>query len=236
VSAGLPGGGSNASTRADGDTDGTGGTDGLDGLDGLDAIVLAGGSSRRMGGIDKTALVVDGLPLLDRVLAALAEASAIVVVGPARPVRPVPGGSPVVWAREDPPGGGPVAALAVALPLVRAPFVALLAADLPFLTSAVVARLRAAAQAARTGDGTAADGALLVDPGGRDQLLAGVWRTSALRAAMPVEPGGVAVRAVLGRLRACRLLADARTCADCDTPADLTRLRASAHPARARRP
>jgi molybdopterin-guanine dinucleotide biosynthesis protein A len=202
----------------------------------MDAVVLAGGSARRLRGVDKTALVVDGLPLLDRVLMTLCDASAIVIVGPERPVRlPSPGrAAPVTWVWEDPPGGGPVAGLAAALPFVHAPFVALLAADLPFLTPAVVARLRAAAQsgpAALSGpeaQSGSVDGALLVDPDGREQLLAGVWRASALRAAMPDQPRGASVRSVLGRLPAARLPADARTCADCDTPADLARVRAVA--------
>ncbi|MGF7234209.1 MAG: molybdenum cofactor guanylyltransferase, partial [Frankia sp.] len=173
-------------------------------LDVMDAVVLAGGSARRMGGVDKTALVVGGSPLLDRVLAALTDATAVVVVGPRRPVRD---GARVTWVREDPPGGGPVAALAAALPLVTAPLVALVAADLPFLSAATVGRLRAAVTPVT---GAAVDGALLVDPGGRDQLLTGVWRTGALRAAIPAEPRGVALRTVLAGLRIARLPADAR--------------------------
>ena len=35
------------------------------------AIVLAGGASARLGGVDKTRLVLGGVPLLDRVLAVL---------------------------------------------------------------------------------------------------------------------------------------------------------------------
>jgi molybdopterin-guanine dinucleotide biosynthesis protein A len=76
----------------------------------FDAVILAGGSGRRLGGVDKGALVVAGLPLLDRVLLASAAARRTVVVGEPRPtVRSV------VWAREDPPGGGPLAGLAAGM-------------------------------------------------------------------------------------------------------------------------
>jgi len=59
----------------------------------FDAIVLTGGAASRLGGADKPALEVGGTTLLERVLAAVADAGRIVVVGPARPLsssRPVP--------------------------------------------------------------------------------------------------------------------------------------------------
>ena len=73
----------------------------------FDAVVLAGGSARRLGGADKPGLAVGGATMLDRVLAACADARTTVVVGPERTTaRPVRG------ARERPPGGGPVAVIA----------------------------------------------------------------------------------------------------------------------------
>ncbi|MEU5399582.1 DUF6457 domain-containing protein [Streptomyces sp. NPDC005963] len=74
--------------------------------DAFDAIVLAGGSAQRLGGADKPGLSVGGRTLLDRVLSASRGARRTVVVGGRRGTE-----RPVVWAREDPPGGGPVAAL-----------------------------------------------------------------------------------------------------------------------------
>ncbi|MFF6775602.1 DUF6457 domain-containing protein [Streptomyces sp. NPDC012637] len=71
-----------------------------------DAIVLAGGAARRLGGADKPGVRVGGRPLLDRVLAACRDAGRIVVVAEPRATA-----HPVEWAREEPPGGGPVAAL-----------------------------------------------------------------------------------------------------------------------------
>lgn len=185
--------------------------------DPYDAVILAGGAGRRMGGVDKPALELGGSTLLDRVIAAVPGADRVIVVGPQRPTSRA-----VVWTRESPPGEGPVAALAAALPHVGAPRVALLAADLPLLDAATVDRLLAAA----------GDGALLVDDTGRDQLLLGVWSSVVLRAAMPGQPAGARLGAVLGPLITTRVYAD-RTAgspapwSDVDTPEDLARLRGS---------
>ncbi|WP_430503309.1 molybdenum cofactor guanylyltransferase [Micromonospora trifolii] len=102
------------------------------------AVVLAGGAARRMGGVDKPALPVGGRPMRDRVLAAVSDATPRVLVGAA---DAVPSGVRVV--REDPPGGGPVAAAAAGLALLDADttLVALLAADLPLLTRAAIGDL-----------------------------------------------------------------------------------------------
>ena len=142
-------------------------------------------------------------------LLAVADADTVVVVGPERPtVRPV------AWAREDPPGGGPAAALAAGLAHVTAPAVVVLAADLPFLDAATVQALRAAAEGA--------DGALLVDGGGRDQVLTSAWSTDLLRAQASGDLAGAPLRALLRGLAPVRLPApDPRAVRDVDTPADL---------------
>ena len=128
-----------------------------------DALVLAGGDARRLGGVDKPALVVGDLTLLDRVLTACAGARRTVVVGPERPTC-----RPVTWCREDPPGGGPVPALRAGLEQVTAARVVLLAADLPFLTAEVVTSLVDRAPA-------------VLSDGLREQWLCGAWDTAALR-------------------------------------------------------
>ncbi len=188
-----------------------------------------------MGGVDKPAAVVGGQTLLDRVLEAVEAAGAVVVVGPARPVAT---GRRVRWTREDPPGGGPLAGIAAGLRLVAAPLVAVLAADLPFLTAEDLGRLRAAAIAAATGTGTGTavvtasgdgrrvDAAMLVDPTGRWQPLVAVWHTDALRRAMPAVPAGMPVRSLLAGRHVIGVPAGESTCLDCDTPADLAIARA----------
>jgi molybdenum cofactor guanylyltransferase len=69
------------------------------------AVVLAGGASRRFGA-DKLAAVLGHQTVLDHALAALPEAFTLIVVGPERPTA-----RPVTFTREQPPGGGPAAAL-----------------------------------------------------------------------------------------------------------------------------
>ncbi len=187
---------------------------------GCSALVLAGGAARRLGGRDKPAVVVGGTTLLDRVLAAVAGAGTerIVVVGPRRQLAAPPEGG-VWWCREDPPGGGPVAAIAAGLAVVATPFVAVLAADLPFLTGREIELLR------RGAEEPAAHAAVLVDPGGRRQYLAAVWRTARLRAALPADPVGRPVRGLFTDQVVTSVRADALACLDCDAPADVARAR-----------
>ncbi|MFE0187126.1 DUF6457 domain-containing protein [Streptomyces sp. NPDC058989] len=198
-----------------------------------DAIVLAGGAARRLGGADKPALSVGGRPLLDRVIAACPDAAITVVVGPGRPTARA-----VVRALEDPPGGGPLAALDAGLRHTTAPTVLVLSADLPFLTAATVRGLLAAATRTAAGGGpdgavTPPDGAMLQDTTGRDQPLVAAYRAASLRrelARVRAEHGtlaGLPLRAVLGRLALARV-PDATSTAsfDCDTWEDVSAARA----------
>ncbi|QMU73348.1 molybdenum cofactor guanylyltransferase [Streptacidiphilus sp. P02-A3a] len=183
-----------------------------------DAVVLAGGSARRLGGADKPGLPVGGLPMLDRVLTGCARAGRTVVVGPERAtVRPVR------WVREQPPGGGPVAAIAAALPQIGAATVLLLAADLPFFDAATAARLCAAV----TPEVAAA---VLVDADGREQPLAAAYRTDALRAALDQlpEPSGLPLRRLVGGLPTRQLPDREGAATDCDTWDALDHARARA--------
>jgi molybdopterin-guanine dinucleotide biosynthesis protein A len=143
---------------------------------GFAAIVLAGGAGRRLGGAAKPALPVAGHSMLDRVLHAVADAVPVVVVG--KQLAELPAG--VLTTVEQPPGSGPVAATAAGVALLPhdTADVALLAADLPFLTSQAIARLRHQLSASTV------DGVLYVDGDGRRQLLCGVWRAPSLRAAL----------------------------------------------------
>ncbi|MGK5632186.1 NTP transferase domain-containing protein [Streptomyces sp. URMC 123] len=195
------------------------------------AVVLAGGAARRLGGADKPALSVGGRPLLDRVLAACADAAETVVVGPRMPTA-----RPVRWAREDPPGGGPLAALGAGLRHVDAPLVAVLSADLPFVTAETLgALLGALTGPAADGDGPGGDdgldGVLLHDPDGRPQPLVAVYRTEPLRrevALLAAEHGRLAhlpLRLLLPELRL-GALTDALASFDCDTWEDLAAARA----------
>ena len=83
------------------------GTDDERATGGFCAVVLAGGTAARMGGVDKAAVELHGRTLLELALDALVDAAEVVVVAPA----PVPTSRPVTFVCEDPPRGGPVAGL-----------------------------------------------------------------------------------------------------------------------------
>ncbi|MFG3224462.1 molybdenum cofactor guanylyltransferase [Kitasatospora sp. NPDC048194] len=184
-----------------------------------DVIVPAGGAARRLGGADKPGLSVGGTTLLDRVLAACTGARTTVVVGPARPTAR----TGVRWTREQPPGGGPVAAVAAGLGLVTADTVLLLAADLPFLDRRTVDRLAGALDAA----GPTVAAAVLVDAGGRDQPLAAAYRTAPLRTALAAlgDPAGLPLRRLVGGLPRLPVADTDDVAHDCDTWEDLERAR-----------
>jgi molybdopterin-guanine dinucleotide biosynthesis protein A len=182
-----------------------------------DAIVLAGGAARRLGGADKPGLLVGGRTLLDAVLAGCAAAARRIVVGPPRE-----GPAGVLWCREDPPGGGPVAALAAGIAHARADTVVVLAADMPFAGAQVPGLVEAVA---------GHDGAVLVDAGGRDQPLAAAYRREALAArlaALPDGGAGVPVRVLVEGLDLARVADRSGAALDCDTWADVERARRAA--------
>ncbi|MGD9958657.1 molybdenum cofactor guanylyltransferase [Nocardioides sp.] len=144
------------------------------------AVILAGGTGRRVDGADKSAIDLDGRTLLQHTIAAVARATEIVVVGD-RVTAPMSLGSPVTFVREDPAYGGPAAALltGVAALAEGVDTVLVLAVDMPRVTSATVDRLLTAARER--------DGATLVDARGRQQLAMALL-TRPLRAMSP-QPG-----------------------------------------------
>jgi molybdopterin-guanine dinucleotide biosynthesis protein A len=183
------------------------------------AVVLAGGKAARLGGQAKPQLEVGGRSMLAAVLAAVDDAERRVVVGPPQPVPP-----DVLLVREEPPRGGPVAAVRAGLAAVDSHVVALLAGDLPFLSGRVIGQLR---------ERLTGDGVLVVDNTGRDQYLLSVWGTEVLRAALSGVSGPTSLRKVMAPLAVRRLRPDVAPgepppWLDCDTPADLARARAAA--------
>jgi molybdopterin-guanine dinucleotide biosynthesis protein A len=191
-------------------------------MSGFGAIVLAGGAGRRLGGVDKPALPVGGRSMLDRVLDAVSGAHPRVVVGR---VATVP--DDVIVTVEDPPGGGPVAAIAAGLAACDgvADRVAIVAADLPFLTRLALVFLEADVEFGKV------DGAVYVDEDGRRQLLCGMWRVRELRHAVDRlaerrELAGASMRELLAGLN----VGESRWTDrgpppwfDCDTDEDLRR-------------
>ncbi|MEU3931367.1 NTP transferase domain-containing protein [Streptomyces sp. NPDC029044] len=185
-----------------------------------DAVVLAGGAARRLGGADKPGVRVGGRPLLDRVLAACATARTTVVVAAPRPTA-----RPVTWAREDPPGGGPLAALDAGLRHTTAEHVVVLSADLPFLDETTVDRMLSTLRT------SGRDGVLLTDPGGRDQPLVAAYRAPRLREELALLAGrhgalaGLPLRRLTAELDLTRI-SDPVASFDCDTWDDIATARA----------
>lgn len=179
-----------------------------------DAVVLAGGAGSRMGGVVKADLRVRGRRLLDLVLDATGGARQVVVVGQVR----VPDG--VLRTMEDPPGQGPAAGLAAGLAALRAPapWVLVLACDLPGAQSAT-APLVAAAGAT----GPQVDGVCLRDDTGKDQWLLALYRAAALREALAGRDlSGASMRSVAAALRLRPVASpDPWAAADVDTWEDL---------------
>ncbi|MBS2963284.1 molybdenum cofactor guanylyltransferase [Actinocrinis puniceicyclus] len=197
----------------------------------MDVLILAGGASRRLRGADKPMVEIGGRTLLDRVIDACAEEAepgggSVVVVGPPRPTA-----RPVRWVREEPPGGGPVAAIAAGLTAGADPWVGVFAADLPFLTRETVHSLWMAAARARS----ACDGAVAVDAAGREQWLAAVYRREALASRLgPIGANaGFALRRVVHDLALVRLAQPGDAVLDCDTWEDVVTARRIADRGRA---
>jgi molybdenum cofactor guanylyltransferase len=158
----------------------------------LAAIVIAGGEARRFGA-DKLALRdAQGRSLLEVTVVGVAQvAEPVIVVGPERDLA-----NEVIWVREDPPGGGPCAALIAGLARVPddATHVAVLAGDAPSGGAAVSALRQVIDDAAA---------AVVTDASGREQPMTGVYAVPALKAAVAAYGAGrdMSIRQVLDDLR-----------------------------------
>jgi molybdenum cofactor guanylyltransferase len=157
---------------------------------------LAGGASQRFPP-DKLAQLVDGEPLLDRTLASLPEDFVVVVVGPARQVP-----RPVIFTSEDPPGGGPAAAMIAGLRRAlaeSADVIVVLPADAPLGGQAASTLL------GRLEDEPSTAAAVGIDVYGREQPLQLALRPAAARALLagagPGGAAGVSARRLLDALR-----------------------------------
>ncbi|WP_345762053.1 NTP transferase domain-containing protein [Diaminobutyricibacter sp. McL0608] len=182
----------------------------------VDAVILAGGRARRLGGLDKGALVFEGSTLVERALAAADGAAHRIVVGDAAPAS-VPPGVRVV--REEPVHSGPASAVmagvdALASAGSTATWALVIACDVVH-SAEVTGVLLAGADAHPD-----ADGFVPVDGDGHRQVLIGLYRVAALRAARDAI-GGVAdssMKRLLESLRLVEVAVGAGATADVDTP------------------
>ena len=181
-----------------------------------DAIIVAGGRASRLGGIDKTSLEFEGVPLIHRAFDAVKSAARICVVG--GDMLPLP--ARVERVRESPPWGGPAAAVATGIAALHdstSPFTTVTAGDLPRVGEAMPALLAASAELPDD-----IDGVLAIDGSGQRQPLLAVYRTAALRRAVARAPSpeNLPVRRLLDTLTLRELTLPDEWCADIDTPED----------------
>src|SRR4051794_39451006 len=143
------------------------------------AIILAGGRSARLGGIDKCGITIGGRRLLDAAIAATEGAASRVIVGPARSWS-----SGVDRVLEEPRYGGTQGAVDAGLrALAETPeqLTAVVAADQPRADAALAELLKEVRPQA------AVDGWIAMDYGGNRHPLLAVYRTEALRHALAGE-------------------------------------------------
>ena len=200
-------------------------------------IVLCGGTSRRLAGRDKTRETLAGTTVMDHLLDGLPPCWPVVCVGAERSTS-----RSVQWCRESPTGGGPVAGIAAGLELLKhlgaathddvKPDVAMpgnampgnaicvvVGGDMPFAAAA----LPTLVDALNAQPGL--DAVLAADPYGRTQPLLAAYRCEALRAAIPNEPGGVRLMAVVDAMVTGTVDCEAQMTLDVDTPEALERAR-----------
>lgn len=159
----------------------------------FNAVIVAGGRSSRLGGVDKAGLSNGSVTLLASTLQAVEGAVHRVVVGPRD--LPLPAG--VLVTQEDPPFSGPASGLAAGLALLgadAAEWTLVLSVDMPFVASAVSPLVEAAELASPPVDG------LMGRSDGVFQPLLGIYRTEALRGLLGQESINRSVRSWLAPL------------------------------------
>lgn len=178
----------------------------------VSVVVLAGGQSIRFGS-DKLAAPLSGSTVLDHLIAALPAAWPVVVVGERRATARA-----VVWTREEPPGGGPLAGIEAGLGCVGTGLVAVVAGDMPYAVPGLLVLAAALAAA-----GPEVSAAVAVDDEDHANPLLAVYRAASVRDVMPRPAHGRAAKTLL-TLPHLRVPVGGVTSRDVDTPADLDAL------------
>ena len=185
--------------------------------------ILVGGHARRLGGIDKSALVVGSGSILDRQLSLLRELTPHILIVAGQAPKTVAADTMVVTDRIA--GAGSLGGLYTALVDAPTEQVLVIACDMPFLTAPFLARL-----AER---GTGVDAALPRDERGRHPLCASYDRRIAGHLKARIDRGELRVGDALAGLLVRELgpdeLApfdpDGRLLLNVNTPADYERAR-----------
>ena len=170
---------------------------------GVIVAVMAGGGSRRMGR-DKAAIVVDGMPMLERVVSA--------AVGAALPVLVVGRRRPAWWRLDDVrfvddrhPGAGPLGGIVTALAAADGADVLALACDMPLLRAEAVAWLHRQSVAAIAAEPTLQ--AVIAINAGQPEPLFGLYRAGCRRSIEEhISQERFAVRELLAVARVARIV------------------------------
>lgn len=174
------------------------------------AIIVVGGGARRLDGVAKPWLHVDGVTILDRILDAVdPHVSRCILVGEC-PVDWARNG--IEWTREEPAGSGPAVAVATGLQLLDDTIeeVLLVAGDAPFIAEPLALLMNAEIH----NDGVA------IESEGQVQFLCARLRHHAL--ARAVAAGGSSMRSIYDLLEVRTVPALLR---DADTWEDVALLR-----------
>jgi molybdopterin-guanine dinucleotide biosynthesis protein A len=126
-------------------------------------IILTGGTSHRFGS-NKSEAEINGRSLLDILTSELDD---LIIVGPKTNID-------AIYVREEPIGGGPVAAIGAAMNVVDTELVAIFATDMPFAPK-ILEKLE---------QSLVDDAALPVDSEGFVQPLAALYKSNQLRSAL----------------------------------------------------
>ncbi|GAB4519348.1 MAG: molybdenum cofactor guanylyltransferase [Haliangiales bacterium] len=145
------------------------------------AVILCGGRARRLGGRVKALIEVAGETVLARQRAVLAPQVSALALSANDPAPFASTGLPVI--ADATPDQGPLAGVAAALAWSPAPFVLIVAGDMPYLSPALIALLLAArVPAGEVGDSAAID-AVVPYIGGLPEPLLALYSRSCLAAA-----------------------------------------------------
>ncbi len=163
----------------------------------MEGFILAGGKSSRMG-TAKAAMFVGGKSMLERAADALVSIAeeGITVVGEA---RVGPSGMQILPDPEITVNGerasGAIVGLYGALSAARSHWIAVIACDMPFVSGEMFTRLDEYRQ-------TGVDAIVPIQPGGRPQPLAALYRTStcATAALSAIESGNRSMQSLLGAI------------------------------------
>lgn len=180
------------------------------------AIVLCGGESRRFGA-DKTAADLDGRTVLDNLLDSLPPDWHVTCVGEERPTT-----RQVTWAREKPPGGGPLAGVAAALAGATHDVAVILGGDMPFAGPTAAHLVEQLVDFGVLSSPGPLDAVAAHDAHGRIQPLLLAAPTATLRKAIPEPAHGIPLMRLLDGLRVASVDPSPGADLDVDTPEDLS--------------